>query len=307
MALENRSKIKSGIICGASFIIVSFLVFRTDLPKIPTIFLYNLIIVMSLQDLGYYRGLFFLGASIFLTILISLAVNFHYVWGVPMIFVTFLIVDDQIKKHNYARHIIETRIEELGESTNLLADEYLRHKREEAFLEKKEKRFNLLKDVTACLSSTLSLDDVSEMILDNALSIVGKSESALLFLVDTEKQELNLVASRIENDSDKVKAEKVDVLDEWVFKQRQCLLVEDIRKDFRFGKETSSEYHRAFRSVISSPLIEGKKVVGIVRLEHSKPYAYTSEDLRLLDILCDLGAASLGNARLYQQMLTVDI
>ncbi|MDP8230734.1 MAG: GAF domain-containing protein [Candidatus Gorgyraea atricola] len=296
--MENRSKIKNGIICGASFIIVSFLVFRTDLPKIPTIFLYNLIIIMSLQDLGYYRGLFFLGASIFLTILTSLAVNFNYVWGVPMFFVTFLIVDDQIKKHNYARHIIETRTEELSKSTDLLTDEHLRHKREAVSLEKKERRFNLLKDMTACLGSTLSLDDVSKIILDNALSIVGKSESALLFLVDTEKQELNLVTSRME----KVKAKKVDLLDKWVFKQRQCLLIEDIRKDSRFGEEEKG----VFRSIISSPLIEEKKVIGIVRLEHSKPYAYTSEDLRLLDILCDLGAASLGNARLYQQMLTVN-
>ncbi|MBU1146782.1 MAG: GAF domain-containing protein [Candidatus Omnitrophica bacterium] len=302
MGSENLSKIKSGIICGASFIIVSFLVFRTDLPKIPTIFLYNLIIIMSLQDLGYYRGLFFLGASIFLTILISLAMNFHYVWGVPIFFVTFLIVDDRIKKHDYTRYITETRIEELSKSTELLINEHLRHKREAAFLEKKEKRFNLLKDATDSLGSTLSLDDVSEIILDNALSIVGKSGSALLFLVDTEKQELNLAASRIGKDLDKVKSKKGDLLDNWVFKHRQSLLTEDIRKDFRFSEETKG----VFRSVISSPLIERKKVVGIVRLEHSKPYAYTSEDLRLLCILCDLGAASLGNARLYQQMLTPD-
>ncbi len=296
--MKNHSKIKSGIICGASFIIISFLVFRTDLPKIPTIFLYNLIIIMSLQDLGYYRGLFFLGASIFLTILISLAVNFHYVWGVVMFFVTFLIVDGRIKKHDYTKHLIETRIKELSESTDLLTDEHLRHKKEAVFLEKKEKRFDLLKDASACLSSTLSLDDVSRIILDNALSIVGKSESAFLFLVDTEKQELDLAVSR----TSEAKIRKRDLLDEWVFKHRQSLLIEDIRKDSRFGEERNG----VFRSVISSPLIEEKKLIGMVRLEHANPHNYTPEDLRLLDILCDLGAASLGNARLYQQTLTTD-
>ena len=53
--------------------------------------------------------------------------------------------------------------------------------------------------------------------------------------------------------------------------------------------------------------MEEKKVVGIVRMEHSRPHNYTLEDLRLLDILCDLGAASLQNASLYKQTLDLAI
>ncbi len=137
--------------------------------------------------------------------------------------------------------------------------------------------------------------------------IVGKSESALLFLIDTKNQELNLIASKAEVDLDKIKAKKGDLLDEWVFKQRQRLLVEDIKKDFRFGEEKVKEYLRSFRSIISCPLVEERKIIGILRLEHSRPYNYTSEDLRLLDILCDLGAASLENARLCKQTLDLAI
>lgn len=300
-------KIKIGALCSVIFIVVSYLVFRTDLPKIPTIFLYNIVIIISLQDLGFYRGLFFLGASIFLTILVSLAMNFHYVWNVPVFFATFLIVDDRLKKLDYYTHIIATRIEEVKENTNLLTDGYARHKREASSLEKKEDRYESLKDVTSILSSTLSLDEVTELILDNALQVVGRSESALLFLVDTNKQELNLIASRMEKDFNRVKAKKGDILDEWVFKQRQCLLVEDIKRDFRFSEEKMQEYSRAFRSVISCPLKEEKKVIGVLRLEHSRPNNYTSEDLRLLDILCDLGAASLQNAKFYKRTLELAI
>lgn len=307
MESKNFSKIRVGTFCSASFILVSYLVFRTNLPKTPTIFLYNLIIIASAQWLGFYRGLFFLGASILLTILASLAMNFYYIWNVPVFFIVFLIVDIEIKKHEYREHIIRSRIEEMEENTNLLKEQHRRHKKEAQFLEKREARYDFLKDVTSRLSSTLSIDNLAEMILENVLKIVGKTESALLFLVDTKKQELNLFISKTEKDFEKVKAKKGDLLDEWVFKQRQCLLVEDIKKDFRFGGERLKEYLRSFRSVISSPLIEEKKLIGIVRLEHSRPYNYTSEDLRLLDILCDLGAASLRNAKLYNQTLELAI
>ena len=307
MTLENTSKIKIGALCSASFIVVTYLVFRTNLAKTPSIFLYNLVVMLSLQHLGFYRGLFFLGSAIFLTILVSLAVNFYYVWNVPVFFIIFLIVDDRIKSLNYHTRIIGSRIEEVKENMNLLRDGYDRHKKEAFFLEKKEQKYSSLKDITSILSSTLSLDELTELILDKALQIVGRSESALLFLVDTQKQELNLVASRMEKDFDRVKAKKGDLLDEWVFKQRQCLLVEDIKKDFRFSEEKMKEYPRAFRSVISCPLMEERKVVGILRLEHPRPYNYTSEDLRLLDILCDVGAASLENAKFYKQTLELAI
>ncbi len=307
MESKNLSKIRTGTFCSASFILISYLVFRTNLPKIPTLFLYNLIIIAAMQSLGFYRGLFFLGASIFLTIIASLGMDFYYVWNVPMFFIVFLIVESQIKKHEYSDFIISTRMEEVRENTNVLREQRKRHKREALLLEKKEARYNLLKDVTSSLSSMLSLDEVTDLLLENALDIVGKSESALLFMVDTQKQELNLVASKTGSGFEKIKTKKGDLLDDWVFKQRRCLLVEDIRKDFRFGGKGPEEYQRSFRSIISCPLIEEKKVTGIVRLEHSRPYNYNSEDLKLLDVLCDLGAASLENARLYGQTLELAI
>ncbi len=307
MKAQSTKNIRIGISLSFVFIAVSYLIFRTNLPKIPTIFLYNLIIIISLQSLGFNRALFFLGSSVLLTILASVAINLRYIWNVPVFFITFLIVNDRIKRLDYYRHIIEARIEEVKENTNVLRDGYARHRKESLSLEKKEGKYRLLNDVASLLSSTLSLDRVTECILENALRVVGKTESALLFLVDTRRQELNLVTSRMDSNIERVKAKKGDILDEWVFKQRQCLLIEDIKKDFRFSEEKVIKHQRSFRSVVSSPLVEEKKVVGIVRLEHSRPRNYTSEDLRLLDILCDLGVVALENARLYKQTLDLAI
>ncbi len=307
MQSENKNLIVTILLSSISFIIVSYLAFRTGLPKLPNIFLYNLIIISSLHELGYNRSLFFLGASIFLTILISLSAPFFYVWNVPVFFITFLIADNEIKKHNYHSRIVETRIEEIRENINVLENEHAKHKKETVSLEKKEERYNSLKDIVSVLNSTLSLEDVVKKIMDNVFNIVGKSDSGLLFLVDTAKQELRLALSRNKTFPEKIKTKKGDILDDWVFKQRQVLLVEDIKKDFRFSEDKFNGYERLFRSVISCPLMEGHKVIGILRLENSKPYNYTSEDLRLLDIICDIGAVSLQNAALYKETLDLAI
>ena len=307
MQSENKNLLTTTLLSSAFFIIVSYLIFRTNLPKLPNIFLYNLIIVFTMHELGYNRSLFFLGASVFLTILIAITSRFFYALNIPTFLITFLITDNEIKKHSYYSHVAGIRIEEIKENINILEDEYIRHKKETVSLEKKEGRYSLLKDVVSTLSSTLFLEDIIKKIMDNAFNIVGKSDSGLLFIVDTAKQELHLALSGNKISSEKIKTKKGDILDDWVFKERQALLVEDIKKDFRFSEDKFDEYKRPFRSVISCPLMEGRKVIGILRLESSRPYNYTSEDLRLLDIICDTGAVSLQNATLYKQTLELAI
>ena len=299
--------ILSLLFSSAGFIIVSYLAFRTGLPKLPNIFLYNLVIVFSLHELGYERSLFFLGSSVFLTILIAITSHFSYIWNLPVFFITFLIADSEIKKRNYHSHIMNTRIEEIKENINVLEDEHARHKREAVSLGKKDERYNSLKDVVSALNSTLTLEDVMEKIMTNAFNIVGKSDSGLLFLVDTLKQELRLEFYRNKDHPEKGKSKKGDILDDWVFKQRQCLLIEDIKKDFRFSGDRFDGYERPFRSIISCPMMQGYKVIGIARLESQRPYNYTSEDLRLLDIICDIGAVSLQNSALYKETLDLAI
>ncbi|PIP67836.1 MAG: hypothetical protein CO035_04980 [Candidatus Omnitrophica bacterium CG_4_9_14_0_2_um_filter_42_8] len=308
MQSETKNLIKATLFCSLCFVIVSFLAFRTHLSKFPDIFLYNIVIIISMHELGYYRSLFFLCASIFLTILTALTSGFSYVWNVPIFFSTFLIVDNEIKKHNYHSHIVKARIEEIKENTNVLKDEHNKHKKESLSLEKKEIRYSALKDAVSVLNSTLILDDVVKNIMDNAFNIVGKSDSGLLFLVDTKRQELHLSLSRNMINPERIKTKKGDTLDEWAFKQRQALLVEDIKRDFRFSEDGfASEYERNFRSVVSCPLMEDNKVIGILRLENLKPFSYTTEDLRLLDIICDIGAVSLQNSMFYKETMELAI
>ncbi|MFH1782290.1 MAG: sensor domain-containing diguanylate cyclase [Candidatus Omnitrophota bacterium] len=307
MGSFKLNKLQIFILSSLSFTIVSYLIFSTDLQKNSLLFLYNFIIIFSLQYLGFYRGIFFFIASIALTFIISLANEFYYFLHIPVYLMSYFAVNSELKKIDYYNRMMTTRAGQVEEKINLLDDSHKKHEKEALSLDKKEDRYKALEDVMSVLNSTLLLDEVMEYIINSALQIIGKTKSIMLFLVDTEKQGLFLAASRIGNDLDKIKAKKGDLLDDWVFKQRQCLIVEDIKKDFRFNEYNIGGEERSFRSVISCPFIAGKRFLGQIRLESVMPGNYTTEDLRLLDILCDLGAGSLQNANLYKKTLELAI
>jgi diguanylate cyclase (GGDEF)-like protein len=58
---------------------------------------------------------------------------------------------------------------------------------------------------------------------------------------------------------------------------------------------------KAFRTLIAAPLLSENKVIGILRMDSLREDAYSQDDLRLLDILADLGAAAVENAILYSK------
>ena len=72
-------------------------------------------------------------------------------------------------------------------------------------------------------------------------------------------------------------------------------------KDFRFPPHEEESLEEAFRSMISAPLVSENKVIGILRMDSPVAATYTQDDLRLLDILSDLGALAIQNSYLYSR------
>jgi diguanylate cyclase (GGDEF)-like protein len=81
------------------------------------------------------------------------------------------------------------------------------------------------------------------------------------------------------------------------------LLIEDIKKDFRFDLEKieAKAYIRPISSLISSPLISEYKFLGILRVDNSISSLYSQDDLRFLTTISDLGAVALENGELFQR------
>jgi diguanylate cyclase (GGDEF)-like protein len=87
-----------------------------------------------------------------------------------------------------------------------------------------------------------------------------------------------------------------DEYDKWVREYKKPLLVEDANKDYRFAKDKP----QGFRSLIESPLFQGGKVTGAIRVE-SKKERFTHSDLRLLGISSTLASIAVDRGELFSR------
>lgn len=199
---------------------------------------------------------------------------------------------------NRLHQLCSLRSEKLDDSVTVLSNN-IRGKNKNIYaLEEKLTRYLLLKEVAESMSTALSLDEINSIIVEKTYRTIGKGGRLLLFLVDVEKQELMLSVSR---DNLKVKNKRGDAFDQWVLRHRKSLIIEDVEKDFRFPADHTKESKALFRSLIVTPMISEDKVIGILRMDSAHELMYTQDDLRLLDIIANLGAVAVQNALLYSK------
>jgi diguanylate cyclase (GGDEF)-like protein len=166
-------------------------------------------------------------------------------------------------------------------------------------LQKKLSRYTQLQTIAEELSNLTDLPSIAQLTVDRAFALIGKSDVCLLFLIDPDEQELSLFSSRKRESILTIQAKHGDQFDRHVLRTHRPLLVNDVRRDFRFTVSISPE--REVGSVIACPLLIGQAPEGVLRLDSSKAGVYTQDDLRFLDILLDLIATAVMNAKLFAQ------
>jgi GGDEF domain-containing protein len=174
-------------------------------------------------------------------------------------------------------------------------------------LQKKLARYRQLQTIAEELSNMTDLGAIAQLAVDRTFSLIGKSDTCLLFLIDQERQELSLAASRKQEASIVIRAKHGDQFDRHVLRSHTPLLVNDAKRDFRFTVSASPE--RDVCSVIACPLMMGQSPVGLLRLDSARSNVYSQDDLRLLDILLDLLSSAVTNAKLFartQQLAMTD-
>lgn len=192
----------------------------------------------------------------------------------------------------------------LEEKRNLAEVEIKEEKLFIKSLREKIALYGELRVLTERLSQCLSLNDTSTALSGEVNKLFGeKDRTLILYLFHSRTGELGISSSHKGEMRVNIKSKKGDLFDQSVVRTMQPLLIEDTKKDYRFDEEKmAGEEIRPIRSLISAPLMIGKKALGILRIDSPHEKNFTTEDLRFLTTIADVGAVAIENAQLYERL-----
>ena len=199
---------------------------------------------------------------------------------------------------------LKLKIEDLQEKINIINDQRSHELKNKIALQEKIARYSSLKKIIEELNLSLDLESIADHLISIAFLLIANNKgTCLLYLLDKDAHlSLRLFKSRKENKSLIIKTKEGDIFDLWVLRHLAPLLIEDIRKDFRFDLEKlKAEDSRPISSLVSAPLLSEHRFLGVLRLDYPDPGFYSQEDLRFLVTVCDLAAVALENGEFYKK------
>jgi len=261
--------------------------------------LFNPIILLVTSTFGIFVSFFYLLILFFATQRLIYLYEAKYLFNLLPIFILtwFISIFIRIKLYSKIRKY-KNRLRASKEKTRIVYNGYEEDKKIESALRKKFERFSKLKFITEQLSNTLVLEEITHLAVDKISQIIPKVDIALIYLLD-ENSELSL-SSWEPKDWDLVEV-KGDIFDSWVLRYGAGLIVQDVRRDFRFPSEELEKIRMDVRSLIACPLKTENRMFGLLRLDSNRPDNFSPDDLRILDVFSNLVAMAIQNALLYRQ------
>jgi len=173
-------------------------------------------------------------------------------------------------------------------------------------LEKKIKEFSALYEVGKSVTSTLDLDELLALITRKAAIIMNASACSLR-LLDKSGCELLLRSSYgfVSKRFHKIKRSlKVgESIAGRVVKSGRPYITNDLRKEKDY-KYLSYVTEKGLRSLITVPLVQKDKIIGVLSIYNVRLSKYTQADVKLLSMFASQAAIAIENAKLFEQAET---
>ncbi|MFQ3549924.1 MAG: GAF domain-containing protein [Armatimonadota bacterium] len=165
---------------------------------------------------------------------------------------------------------------------------------------RKIQELSLVNQVSEAVSSTLELDELLNIALEQSIMAVG-AEVGSLMLVNEETGFLEIVASKgiTQVIVSKTSQQIGDGIAGWVAKNGESVLVANAREDRRFKMEF---YRDDITSAACVPLKFKGKVIGVLNVSTRTGRVFDERDLALLGTVANEMAVAIENARLYARV-----
>ena len=169
-------------------------------------------------------------------------------------------------------------------------------------LQQRNSELEVVFDTIRDLTSTLSVQEVMERLLDRMLVHLD-SEIGSVLVVEPDDTLRILLARGLPDEV--VRDTRIEIgqsISGWVAQQAESLLVCDVESDSRFQRLNRERYYT--NSFISTPLFFQGSVRGVINVNNKRSrQAFTTEDLKLLEAIAGHAAVALANAHRYEQVL----
>ena len=165
-------------------------------------------------------------------------------------------------------------------------------------LQQHTQQLETLQAVTAALSTSLSLDEVLQLILEK-LAVVATYDSAAIFL--TEGDDLRCVISMGHPHPDQVVGQIFPADNELIQEMlvsKQPFYLADAQADSRFRGWGDADYVRGW---LGAPLLARGEMIGYLSIDSRRPDAYGPRQVALVQPFADQAAQAIENARLHGQ------
>ncbi len=167
------------------------------------------------------------------------------------------------------------------------------------------RHLSLLYDIVRQLSYSPDADSIlSRAIALTYKALGGIVGEAFLYLPETEVLSLRALEGRKAGTLEQVNArlilKKGMGLTGWVAETRQALIVDDVTKENHWV--TIPGVDEDVVSVISAPILDEDRLLGVLSVLHKEPGAFNQDHLELLKVICQHVGLALSNVQRYQQV-----
>lgn len=166
------------------------------------------------------------------------------------------------------------RVQTGQELLNMSQSDHQKEVQQHAALGERVTRYSGLKKIIEDLNQQLDPNKVSFKLASSAYALAAERKGACsLFLLDQAGHRL-VFMNGFGQEAEAQDPREADMLDWWVVKHQVPLFIEDISRDFRFDLERVMGSSHRFSSAIIAPLMAGKTLMGVLRLDHADTAAF---------------------------------
>ncbi len=183
---------------------------------------------------------------------------------------------------------------------NLIKEVTARMQAEDA-AQQRARQMSLLYDTSLALTSQIELEDLLSTIVEKAAALIDGSNAGL-YLIDEEKQKLNLVVTCNYPDEYSGSGRELEErLAGRVAVTGQSLFVENLATwEQSLGNSGKTDNHR----VLSIPLKAAGRILGVINIgDTQKSNAFSEDETHLMQLFADQSAIMIENARLYASVI----